>query len=162
MAKARPIPDLDAGISFREAAASAVEVRTEELFSFSGGVLDTDDIEGVHDMRVASRRLRAVLEVFAPCFPKAEHKEALRDVKALADDLGERRDPDVAIADLRRIAEGLTAADRPGIGSLVQELAGRQSAANERVAARLERVERSELRARLLALAAVARVGWER
>lgn len=162
MAKARPIPDLDAGISFREAAASAVEVRTEELFSFSGGVLDTDDIEGVHDMRVASRRLRAVLEVFAPCFPKAEHKEALRDVKALADDLGERRDPDVAIADLRRIAEGLTAADRPGIRSLVQELAGRQSAANERVAARLERVERSELRARLLALAAVARVGWER
>ena len=32
-------------------------------------VLDVADIERVHDMRVATRRLRAALEVFEPCFP---------------------------------------------------------------------------------------------
>lgn len=159
MAKARAIPGIDAGSSFREAAASAVEVRAEELFSFAEGVLDRGDIERVHDMRVASRRLRAVLEVFAPCFPKRKHRRALREVKALADDLGGRRDPDVAIAALDRAASELGASDRPGIESLVGDLMSRQQAANEALAERLERIEAVDLRERLLALAAAARVG---
>ena len=71
-------------MTFREAAASAVAVRTEEVFEFEEGALDTSDIERLHDMRVATRRLRAVMEIFAPCFPKAEHRQALKDVKALA------------------------------------------------------------------------------
>jgi CHAD domain-containing protein len=157
MAKARPIPGIAPDATFREAAASAVEVRTGELFSFAEGVLDRSDIERVHDMRVASRRLRAVLEVFGPCFPKKELRRTLREVKALADDLGERRDPDVAIAALERVASGLGAADRPGIASLERELAGRQEGANEVLARRLERVEAKDLRERLLALAAAAR-----
>ncbi len=159
MAKARPIPGIAPGSTFRKAAASAVEVRTEELFAFTGGVLDTADIERVHDMRVASRRLRAALEVFAPCFPRREFKQALREVKALADDLGRRRDPDVAIAALGRVASGLTADDRAGIEGLIEELTGRQEHGNELLARRLQRIEEVDLRARLLALAASARAG---
>ena len=45
-------------------------MRADELFGHSEGVLDTSDIERVHDMRVASRRLRAVLEIFEPCFSR--------------------------------------------------------------------------------------------
>lgn len=159
MAKAREIPGMKADRKFREAAADAVEVRTDELFSFAGGVLDTRDIERVHDMRVATRRLRAVMEVFAPCFPKAEFKRVLREVKALADDLGERRDPDVAIASLERIAGRLPAEDRPGIDHLIGELEARQQAANETLAKRLERIELQDLEQRLLALAVGARTG---
>ena len=51
MAKAREIPGIGPDLPFRESAARAVEVRTEELFSFSEGVLDTEDIERLHDMR---------------------------------------------------------------------------------------------------------------
>ena len=40
-----------------------------ELAEHAEGVLDTGDIERVHDMRVATRRLRAALEIFEPCFP---------------------------------------------------------------------------------------------
>ena len=58
-------------------------------------VLDLGDIEGVHAMRVASRRLRAALEVFGPCLPRKRGARALADVKALAGALGERRDRDV-------------------------------------------------------------------
>ena len=72
------------------------------------------DIERVHDMRVASRRLRAVLEIFAVCFPESEYKGVLKDVKALADALGERRDPDVHIAALDALARALTPAQRGG------------------------------------------------
>lgn len=157
MAKARPIPEIGPDSTFREAAASAVEVRTAEVFSFAAGVLDRSDIERVHDMRVASRRLRAVLEVFAPAFPKKPFRRCLEEVKALADDLGERRDPDVAIAELERVASALTPADRPGIAGLVEELAGRQEGANEVLRRRLERIEEIDLRGRLHALAAAAR-----
>ena len=45
--------------------------------STPGAVLDVSDIERVHDMRVATRRLRAALEVFRPCFPRAEFKATL-------------------------------------------------------------------------------------
>src|SRR5437016_3393870 len=109
MAKAREIEGFAEADSFAEAAALAVETRTDELFSFSEGVLDTSEIERVHDMRVASRRLRAALEIFAPCFPKGEHRAALKDVKALADALGERRDRDVQIVQLESLSRSLVA-----------------------------------------------------
>ena len=66
------------------------------MVAHSGGVLDVDEIENVHDMRVASRRLRAALEIFASCFDPEEHEQVLGEVKAIADALGERRDRDVA------------------------------------------------------------------
>ena len=159
MASARKIPGFQAPLTFREAAARAVEVRTEELFDHSDGVLDSSDIERVHDMRVASRRLRAVLEFFAPCFPKREHRRALRAVKALADALGERRDPDVAIESLERVAAGVAAGDRPGVKYVIGELRSQQEGANERLAAALEDAVASGLHARLIALAAEARSG---
>ena len=157
MARAREIPGIEPDTPFREAAARAVEVRTEEVFSFREGVLDTSDIERVHDMRVATRRLRAVMEVFAPCFPKKSHRAALRDVKRLADALGERRDPDVHIHALEAIAEKLTAEDRPGIESLEEELRASQTAANEQLARMLAQIADSDLEGRLNALAQEAR-----
>jgi CHAD domain-containing protein len=157
MAKASDIPELGQAISFRDAAARAVEVRAEELFEQSGGVLDTGDIERVHDMRVATRRLRAAMEIFAPAFPKKEHKRTLREVKALADALGERRDPDVHIAELERIAAVLTREDARGIRSLEDELRAKQAAGNEALAEKLRAIEETGLRERLVALAASAR-----
>ena len=73
-------------------------------------------------MRVATRRLRAALEVFEPCFPSEALSGALDEVKALADALGERRDRDVAIAALERVRRRDAAPDRPGIESLIEEL----------------------------------------
>ena len=70
MAKARDIPGLEATTSFANAAALAVETRSRELLEHAGGVLDVTDIERVHDMRVATRRLRAVIEIFSPSLPK--------------------------------------------------------------------------------------------
>lgn len=157
MAKAQEIPGLDATIRFREAAARAVEVRADEVFGHAEGVLDTSDIERVHAMRVATRRLRAAMEVFAACFPRKQHKRLLREVKALADTLGERRDPDVHIEELERIAAALTREDARGIRSLEAELRRHQEGANEALAAKLREIEESGLRERLLALAAEAR-----
>jgi len=155
VAKARDI-DVAPSEPFRQAAARIVRVRAAELADSSDGVLDTRDIERVHDMRVASRRLRAVLEIFAPCFPQSEFKSVLRDVKGLADALGERRDPDVHIAALEDFSKALLPAARPGIARLVEELRERQGRGNEAVAAALDRARTRGLHERLLALADAA------
>src|SRR5437868_3027018 len=91
MARARPVPGFAESASFREAAVRTIEVRAQEVFDHRPGVLDISDIERVHDMRVATRRLRAAMEIFAPCFPKKQHRALLKEVKALADGLGARR-----------------------------------------------------------------------
>ena len=107
-----------------------VSVRAQEVVEHSAGVLDLGDIERVHAMRVATRRLRAALEVFGACFDRKRFKHALREVKALADALGERRDRDVAIAALTEFSEGIGEADRPGVDSLIATLREEQAEAN--------------------------------
>jgi CHAD domain-containing protein len=135
------------------AAARIVRVRADELIANSENVLDTEDIERVHDMRVASRRLRAVLEIFEPCFPKGDYKTVLRDVKALADALGERRDPDVHIEDMEGFEAQVQATLRPGIDALVARLRARQAHGNATLAAALEDLRENDLQARLHSLA---------
>ena len=134
MAKPRRIEGLTGGDAYATAAAKIIEVRVAELIGHSQGLLDTGDIDRVHDMRVATRRLRAVLEIFRPCFPRGELKAALRQVKTLADALGERRDRDVAIAALGDIAGSMTAQDRAGIVSLVAKLEVERVEANRDLA----------------------------
>jgi CHAD domain-containing protein len=157
VAKARDIPGLSADLPFREAAALAVATRADEVWEHEHRVLDTGDIEGVHDMRVATRRLRASMEIFGPCFPKKRHRKALREVKSLADLLGTRRDPDVMIERLRALETDLTQEDKPGIESLVEELRVGQDKANERLAIALEAARKDRLPERLRLLAAEVR-----
>jgi len=152
MAKAEDI-DVEPDEPYRRAGARIVRVRARELFEHADGVLDTRDIERVHDMRVASRRLRAVLEIFAPCFSQGEFKGVLRDVKALADALGERRDPDVHIDALRTFSKQLLAANKHGVNRMIEDLEERQARGNEVLAAALERAEERGLHGRLVALA---------
>jgi CHAD domain-containing protein len=155
MAKAKRIPGLEASTRFGDAAALTVEVRAAEVFTHAEGVLDISDIERVHDMRVATRRLRAAMEVFATCFPAKEHKRLLKEVKRLADALGERRDPDVALEELGQI--GAEVGRERGLRSLMTELRGEQERANKTLAAGLERVLDERLAERLAELAQKAR-----
>jgi len=143
MAKADDIP-LTGDMPFAEAAALTVRVRAEEVWRHAENVLDVTDIERVHAMRVATRRLRAVLEIFAPAFPARRHKAVLKEVKALADALGERRDPDVQLEAL----EGVDGAE-----AFERALRAQQTTANETLAAELRRVEEIHLAAQLRDLA---------
>jgi CHAD domain-containing protein len=156
MAKARDIPGLHASMPFAEAAAATVAVRAQELFEHAEGVLDITDIERVHDMRVASRRLRAVLEIYAPCFPKDRFRPLLEEVKALADALGARRDPDVLLDRLVALEGVLPKADAPGIEAFAAPVREEQAQGNETLAQALEHAEATDLRGRLALLAASA------
>jgi CHAD domain-containing protein len=159
VAKPKPIPDLSADDSYSEAAAKIVSIRSGELSEHARGVLDTGDIERVHDMRVATRRLRAALEVFEPCFPGRPYAQALREVKRLADGLGERRDRDVAIAAMHGFSDQMAAPDRRGVSSLIERLREEQAEANLALAPLVEEHNLSSIRESLEELVAAAREG---
>jgi CHAD domain-containing protein len=146
VAKAKPISDLNAEQSYAEAAARIISVRSDELGEHARGVLDTGDIERVHDMRVATRRLRAALEIFEPCFPPDAYEQTLGEVKRLADALGERRDRDVQIATLRGFNDQMPAPDRRGLGSLLVELGDEQEESNRALAPLVDSAHLSSLR----------------
>lgn len=141
---------------FASVAARVVSVRADELLEHSDGVLNTRDIERLHDMRVASRRLRAAMEVFEPCFPSRRYRAALREVKAIADALGERRDRDVSIAALVQFGEKLTSTDRHGVLVIIDRLRDEQALANDRLVPVIERRRLARLRERIAELAAAA------
>lgn len=71
--------------------------------SWRDAALDWSDPEGVHSMRVASRRLRSTLRDFTPYVHKRRLSGALKQIKNLADALGEVRDHDVAILALEEL-----------------------------------------------------------
>ena len=152
MAGARKV-ELDCEGSFSQAAARVVKVRSKEVFAHSQGILDIDNVEAVHDMRVATRRLRAALEVFEPCFPRKRRRKALKKVKALADALGERRDADVEIASLEGLVDQAAEADRGALRDLIEELRVRQAEANEALAPYVAPKRLKKLRRRLKRLA---------
>jgi CHAD domain-containing protein len=62
------------------------------------GVKAAEDIEYIHRMRVASRRLRAALPLFEPCFPEKQYETWMREITKITRALGEARDTDVQIA----------------------------------------------------------------
>lgn len=157
MARARDVSGLDCDEPFGRAAAQVVRVRSAEVFDHSDGVLDIEEIEHVHDMRVATRRLRAALEVFEPCFPAKRHRKALKRVKALADALGERRDRDVAIEFLEGFAAEAPERDRAAIGAMVESLREEQRRANDELAPYVGAKRLRKLRRRLRRLAKAAR-----
>jgi CHAD domain-containing protein len=154
MTRAREVPDLTCADPYALAAGRVIDVRADELLEQSAGVLDLSDIARVHDMRVASRRLRAALEIFEPCFPRKEFRLALREVKAIADALGERRDRDVAIVALEKLASKMAAPDRPGVQFLIERLREEQTSANEALGPLVAERHLAELRQRLGRLAA--------
>lgn len=156
MAHAREVPGFDCGEPFARAAARVVEVRAAELFEHSRGTLDIEDVERVHDMRVATRRLRAALEVFEPCFPRKRRRRALKRVKALADALGERRDRDVQIELLEGLAGEVPEADRAAVAALVERLREEQLQANGELAPFVTAKRLRKLRRRLRGLVEAA------
>jgi CHAD domain-containing protein len=157
VARSREVPGLDCEESFSLAAARVVAVRAEELFEHAAGVLGVDDIEPLHDMRVATRRLRAALEVFRPCFPSKRYKRTLKRVKALADALGRRRDSDVSIVFLSRFRDQAPDSDRRRLEALLAGLREEQESANEELAVFMTEDRIGELRESLSGLVEAAR-----
>ena len=71
--KARRVKGLDPDGPLADNAERIVRVRLDELCGFMPHAADPGEVVALHDMRIAAKRLRYVLEVTGPCFgPYAE------------------------------------------------------------------------------------------
>jgi CHAD domain-containing protein len=110
MAKAKKITGIDCDGPAYNAIAQVLNTRMEEMYSFREHALDSSAPKGVHDMRVASRRLRTALRDFAPYLEKKRFANGLENIKSLAQALGRVRDHDVAVIALEKAATKAPAA----------------------------------------------------
>jgi exopolyphosphatase/pppGpp-phosphohydrolase len=96
--------------------------RTRKLLELPDEVLKGEDVEAVHKMRVASRRLRATLDAYqAICDPKI-FKRVYRQVKGAADALGAARDTDVMLLNLHAQFEQVGSGEQEGVTWLIERL----------------------------------------
>lgn len=154
MAPARPVRDIGCDDSFREAASKIIWTRFDEMLSFKDAALAGRDVEGVHDMRVASRRLRAALELFRDVFSTKRLKPMLREVKGLADALGRVRDLDVQLARLEADQAGRTRAQRDALKEMIDDLREDRDTARQRLRQTLDELEASEFPRRFITFVA--------
>jgi CHAD domain-containing protein len=82
--------------------ARIVSVRLDELRGCADAALSADASEAQHDLRIAAKRLRYVLEIFAPCLG-GEAKAARDAVKRLQSVLGDLHDCDLMLAKVESI-----------------------------------------------------------
>lgn len=94
---AKSVYDIAPDATFIEAAHTSLRQQLHEMMSNLDGTRAGDDIEALHDMRVASRRLRAALSVFAAAFPPKPFAAIEKEVAKTTDALGAVRDSDVQI-----------------------------------------------------------------
>lgn len=110
MAQPTPIRGLGPDSRLGDAARRILAGRLADVRKPEAGLDDGVDDESVHDMRVATRRLRAALQVFRTL---GGMKKLERDVKRLQDSLGDVRDLHVQAAWLEGVA-GKVAKGKPG------------------------------------------------
>ena len=108
--RARRVKGLDPGASLADNAERIVRMRLDELYSFTPKALNPKRVKALHDMRIAAKRLRYVLEITSFCFgPYAS--TATKRAKELQDLLGEIHDCDVQIPETAAFGEQQLASD---------------------------------------------------
>lgn len=93
------------------------------------GMLEGADLEYLHQMRVALRRLRSVFSTFAPLFPPAVLEPPATETRWLARILGTARDWDVFVAETLPPVSARYA-QHPGMAALTRSAANLRQAAN--------------------------------
>jgi hypothetical protein len=94
--KARRVKKLDPGEPLADNAARILLVRLDEMRSFAPKALKPGGVKQQHDMRIAAKRLRYVLEATEFCFGRSA-ETARRRARDLQEVLGELHDCDVML-----------------------------------------------------------------
>jgi CHAD domain-containing protein len=91
------------------------------MVSHEQGTLLGEDIEELHDMRVATRRMRSAFDIFSPAFNPKVMKRYLKGLKKIGRVLGQVRDMDVILQNGLIYQRKLSEIEQPGIDPLLAE-----------------------------------------
>jgi CHAD domain-containing protein len=96
MAKAKPVTGLNIHAPTAENARGIARTRLEELYDWAEYVHDSSLSRELHNMRIATKRLRYTLEIFAEVLPDAVG-DVIKEVTQIQEELGVLHDSDVMI-----------------------------------------------------------------
>lgn len=120
--------------------------RFDKIVQLYSAPLEHPKDEGVHDMRVAIRRLRSALRDFARLTAKLPLRKIRKKLKFLADLLGEVRDLDVAIRAFKETSgKAKHASIRKGIAEIVKDCKIQRRAAYDRLRVHLVKEDLADL-----------------
>src|SRR5947209_7151225 len=123
MARPQTVHGLKPDATVRANAQKIVATRTAEFFSFAPYLANPAYVTQLHDMRIAAKRLRYALEIFAPALDP-DAAAALATVKEFQEIVGEIHDDDV-LMDITKAHLGTRASEA------AQALAGLAISADE-------------------------------
>ena len=146
--RARKVKGLDPAGPLAGNAERIVRTRLDELCSFMPVAADPSAVTELHDMRIAAKRLRYVLEVTGACFGDYAGT-AVRHVKELQDLLGEIHDCDVLAPRGLGLIESSYGPPRVGLAALLRHVFERREDLFARFLAFWAELERDGFRARL-------------
>ena len=106
------------------------------------GVIKAEDIECIHRMRVASRRLRSTFVLFEECFPEKDVKKWKKQIRSVTRALGIARDLDVQIDFLQKFLNSLTNPRHvSGIKRLLLRLKQQRKKIQSKVISAMEKIQ---------------------
>ena len=146
------IYDIAPNATFAQAAHTAVRQQYHELMSNLEGTRKGEDIEALHDMRVASRRLRSALSVFAAAFPPRLFADCEKQVARVTDALGVVRDADVQVEFLEGLRDKAPESERVGLDAFIDHLKGQRDADRVHLVRALDKLEKGDFRKDFAAL----------
>lgn len=114
--------------AFRDAAARVLTDRLNATMEHEAGTRVGTNTEELHDMRVASRRLRAALEAFAVCYRGKEFARVAKETKSLTDALGGVRDSDVLLERMTAYMATVPPDEQPAIAGFIIRVAAEREA----------------------------------
>ena len=121
-----------------EAGRKTLRLHFERMLAHEPGTRRGEDIEELHDMRVATRRMRAAFRVFGPYFDAKAIRPYLKGLKRTGRALGPVRDLDVFEEKARRYLTSLPADQAGQLTGLLAAWHTERVAARERMLAYLD------------------------
>ena len=108
--KARKVKGVDPEAPLIDGAERIIAVRLDELCGFAPKVFDPGEVDALHDMRIAAKRLRYILEVTGGLFGDYAD-DARKRTKELQELLGDIHDCDVLVPRVLALLEDLREED---------------------------------------------------
>lgn len=128
------------------AARTLLHERGDELFRCWERVLKAFAPEDVHDLRVASRRLREGLALFAPCYGTDTVKQLDRRIRKVTRLLGEMRNTDEAVLFFNDLAGELHPEELGALEPFVSRLCKGRKREARRIESGLRKMDVAELK----------------
>lgn len=131
---------------FQDAMRQEIALHWAIVWKAMPDVIEGNDIEAVHKVRVASRRLRAAMDVATDCFPRKWYQPLHKTAKGITRALGEVRDRDVILQALSRQRETSTGDERKAIDFLIEHIEHDRKRARKAMLRFLRQLDKTEIR----------------